>query len=63
MAIGYIRVERNLIDTMKRLSDELLIETFQKAKKFNLDPAFITLLEQELIKRKISLDSLNSIKN
>ncbi|MBO1005683.1 sporulation histidine kinase inhibitor Sda [Pseudogracilibacillus auburnensis] len=48
---------------MKRLSDELLIETFQKAKKFNLDPAFITLLEQELIKRKISLDSLNSIKN
>ena len=48
---------------MERLSNELLIETFQKAKKYNLDQGFITLLEQELIKRKINLDSTDSIKN
>lgn len=48
---------------MERLSDELLIETFQKAKRYNLDQAFITLLVKELLRRDIQLDLLDSAKN
>ncbi len=38
---------------MRKLSDELLIETYHKAKKLDLSPDFISLLEKELQRRSI----------
>lgn len=38
---------------MRKLSDELLIETYHKAKKLDLSPDFILLLEKELQRRSI----------
>lgn len=40
---------------MDNLSDEVLREAYLKARKLQLDPHFITLLEQEMHKRAISL--------
>lgn len=42
---------------MNRLSDLALIKALQKAKRYDLDPAFIELLEQELDRRQISVVS------
>lgn len=39
---------------MRKLSDELLIETYYKAKELNLSPDFIALLEKELYRRSIN---------
>ncbi|RWR15188.1 sporulation histidine kinase inhibitor Sda [Siminovitchia fortis] len=39
---------------MKRLSDELLIETYFKAKKLNLCPEFISLMESEIERRSLA---------
>ncbi|WP_081727679.1 sporulation histidine kinase inhibitor Sda [Halalkalibacter wakoensis] len=38
---------------MHQLDDRLLVETFKKAKRLNLNDDFIKLLEDELIKRKL----------
>ncbi len=38
---------------MRKLSDELLIETYYKAKKLDLSLDFIILLEKELQRRSI----------
>nr|WP_295969552.1 sporulation histidine kinase inhibitor Sda [uncultured Bacillus sp.] len=38
---------------MRKLSDELLIETYFKAKELSLSPDFIGLLEKELHRRSI----------
>ncbi|MCH1625014.1 sporulation histidine kinase inhibitor Sda [Ferdinandcohnia quinoae] len=38
---------------MKKLSDELLIESYFKAKKLNLSPDFIQLIETEIERRSL----------
>ena len=42
---------------MRKLSDELLIETYHKAKELDLSPDFISLLEKELQRRSIVLNN------
>ncbi|WP_050615846.1 sporulation histidine kinase inhibitor Sda [Bacillus testis] len=39
---------------MNKLSDELLIESYFKAKKLQLSPDFIRLMELEISKRSLS---------
>ncbi|BDG36866.1 sporulation histidine kinase inhibitor Sda [Parageobacillus sp. VR-IP] len=39
---------------MKHLSDELLIESYYKAKELNLNPEFIALIEKEIQRRSLS---------
>ncbi|MFS0780833.1 sporulation histidine kinase inhibitor Sda [Bacillus sp. 1P06AnD] len=39
---------------MNKLSDELLIESYFKAKKLNLSADFITLIEMEINKRALT---------
>jgi developmental checkpoint coupling sporulation initiation to replication initiation len=39
---------------MKRLSDELLIESYNKAKELNLSSEFIQLIEMELHRRSLA---------
>ena len=39
---------------MKKLSDELLIESYYKAKRLNLSPEFISLIEMELHRRSLA---------
>ncbi|MBD8003646.1 sporulation histidine kinase inhibitor Sda [Bacillus norwichensis] len=39
---------------MKKLSDELLIETYFKAKRLNLNPEFISLMETEIERRSLA---------
>lgn len=41
---------------MRELSDESLIETYMKALHLKLDEEFIKLLEQEIARRRLSLD-------
>ncbi|MBK5482524.1 sporulation histidine kinase inhibitor Sda [Peribacillus sp. TH16] len=36
---------------LQKLSDELLINTYLKAKKLEIDPSFISLLTKEINKR------------
>jgi len=36
---------------LQKLSDELLINTYLKAKKIEIDPSFISLLTKEINKR------------
>ncbi|CAM3943423.1 sporulation histidine kinase inhibitor Sda [Lederbergia lenta] len=43
---------------MNRLSDELLIESYKKAKELNLSSDFINLIESELQRRSL----INQIK-
>ncbi|HEY4553850.1 MAG TPA: sporulation histidine kinase inhibitor Sda [Bacillaceae bacterium] len=39
---------------MKRLSDDLLIESYYKAKKLNLSNEFIHLIETEIHRRSLA---------
>jgi developmental checkpoint coupling sporulation initiation to replication initiation len=39
---------------MNKLSDELLIEAYQKAVELNLSPDFIRLVEAEIHRRSLS---------
>jgi developmental checkpoint coupling sporulation initiation to replication initiation len=39
---------------MKNLSDELLIESYYKAKELNLSPEFIALIEKEIQRRSLN---------
>jgi len=41
----------NVLKQMKRLSDELLLETYRKALELNLSPEFIQLIEEEIKRR------------
>ncbi|KAB7668937.1 sporulation histidine kinase inhibitor Sda [Bacillus sp. B1-b2] len=43
---------------MKNLSDEMLIETYIKAKLTKIEEEFIQLLEDEIIRRKLFNDEL-----
>ncbi|MCP8967200.1 sporulation histidine kinase inhibitor Sda [Ectobacillus ponti] len=38
---------------MEKLSDELLTESYYKAKELNLNPEFIMLIKQEMIRRSL----------
>lgn len=38
---------------MEHLSDELLLESYQKANELNLSPDFIHLIEQEISRRSL----------
>lgn len=40
---------------MEHLSDELLLESYYKANELNLSPDFISLIEEEIIKRSLIL--------
>ncbi|MBP2241706.1 developmental checkpoint coupling sporulation initiation to replication initiation [Cytobacillus eiseniae] len=39
---------------MRKLSDELLIESYYKARKLKLSPDFIRLIEKEIHRRSLS---------
>ncbi|KOP83524.1 sporulation histidine kinase inhibitor Sda [Cytobacillus solani] len=39
---------------MRKLSDELLIESYQKARELKLSPDFIRLIETEIHRRSLS---------
>ncbi|MDQ1144958.1 MAG: sporulation histidine kinase inhibitor Sda [Bacillus sp. (in: firmicutes)] len=39
---------------MRKLSDELLIESYFKAKELNLSPDFIGLIESEIYRRSLN---------
>ncbi|MCU9613953.1 sporulation histidine kinase inhibitor Sda [Caldibacillus lycopersici] len=39
---------------MKNLSDELLLESYYKAKKLKLSPEFIRLIEKEIHRRSLT---------
>ncbi|OCA91185.1 sporulation protein [Bacillus sp. FJAT-27225] len=39
---------------MRKLSDELLIESYYKAMELNLSPDFIRLIEKEIHRRSLS---------
>jgi developmental checkpoint coupling sporulation initiation to replication initiation len=38
---------------MRKLSDDLLIESYFKARELNLSPDFITLIESEIHRRSL----------
>lgn len=38
---------------MRKLSDELLIESYNKARELNLSPDFISLIESEIHRRSL----------
>ncbi|MBA2873560.1 sporulation histidine kinase inhibitor Sda [Thermaerobacillus caldiproteolyticus] len=38
---------------MKNLSDELLIESYYKAKELKLSPEFIELIKREILRRSL----------
>jgi developmental checkpoint coupling sporulation initiation to replication initiation len=38
---------------MRKLSDELLIESYFKATELNLSPEFIHLIEKEILRRSL----------
>lgn len=38
---------------MEHLSDELLLESYQKANELNLSPDFINLIKQEISRRSL----------
>ncbi|WP_462412289.1 sporulation histidine kinase inhibitor Sda [Neobacillus sp. Marseille-QA0830] len=38
---------------MRKLSDELLIESYYKARELNLSPEFISLIESEIRRRSL----------
>lgn len=42
-----------MLHSLKHLSDELLINSYEKSKQLNLDNHFIHLLEEELLKRQL----------
>ncbi|NGP43482.1 sporulation histidine kinase inhibitor Sda [Bacillaceae bacterium SIJ1] len=42
---------------MKHLSDELLVESFLKASQLQLNPEFIKLIEEEIRRRSLKLNS------
>lgn len=44
--------------TMKSLSNELLIEAYEKAVELRLDEEFQFLLKKELLRRKIDVNNL-----
>lgn len=44
------KVLKGGIILLQKLSDELLINTYLKAKKLEIDPSFISLLTKEIIK-------------
>ncbi|MEC5422183.1 sporulation histidine kinase inhibitor Sda [Virgibacillus sp. C22-A2] len=39
---------------MKHLSDELLIESYHRANELNLSPDFLSLIEEEIHRRRLS---------
>lgn len=39
---------------MRNLSDELLIESYFKAKELKLSPEFISLIEKEILRRSLA---------
>ena len=47
-----MRMEVN--SDMRKLSDELLIESYHKAIQLNLSPEFIHLIEKEIHRRSLS---------
>lgn len=42
---------------MEQLSNELLLDAYLAAMKYELDPEFIAMLKQELTRRQISTDA------
>ncbi|MUV39562.1 Sporulation inhibitor sda [Lentibacillus sp. JNUCC-1] len=40
---------------MKNLSDDLLIESYFKARELHLSPDFVALIEKEIEKRQLTL--------
>ncbi len=42
------------VSGMRKLSDELLIESYHKARELNLSPEFIRLIETEIHRRSLN---------
>ncbi|EPR27758.1 hypothetical protein I656_02587 [Geobacillus sp. WSUCF1] len=47
-------IQKRRTPPMKHLSDELLIESYFKAKELNLSPEFIELIEKEIQRRSLT---------
>jgi len=43
---------------MDHISDELLIEAYHKAKRLNLSPDFLSIIEEELHRRNLSSNKI-----
>lgn len=43
---------------MEHISDELLIESYYEAKRLKLSPDFLCLIERELNRRNLSLETV-----
>jgi len=52
------KYKKGKLQSMDFLSNQLLIESYQKAKEMNLDPKFIEILKNELHNRKIVVKEL-----
>lgn len=49
-------IKGNTRENMRHMTDELLLDTYKKALKFNLGIDFIKLIEKELEKRNLKLE-------
>lgn len=49
-----MEVNSHLAKTMNKLTDDLLIESYHKAKKLKLSTDFIRLIESEIHRRSLS---------
>ncbi|HLQ70926.1 MAG TPA: sporulation histidine kinase inhibitor Sda [Bacillota bacterium] len=43
---------------MEHISDELLMEAYHKAKRLNLSPDFLSIIEEELQRRDLSIKNI-----
>lgn len=49
------------LTSLEYMPKELLVETYEKAIDYKLDPRFIKLLENELSRRGIEIDKANKV--
>jgi len=48
---------------VQHLSDELLLESYLKAKELNLSTDFISLIEEEIIRRQVNIPAAANSKS
>lgn len=51
--IGHFICKSEVEFAVRKLSDELLIESYFKARELNLSPEFIGLIESEMLRRSL----------
>lgn len=57
-----IKLQRRLTaEELDLIPDDILIEALEKARNLKLDTDFITILEREILRRKLSFNTSNII--